>query len=671
MPLTRLASLLALAALAAVAPVRATDDPSAADEPRDSGVEETVDVAAEGPDLPETTAFTTPVETDGLAARGDDVGSLLRAVPGARVRSLGGLGRFATVSLRGSAADQVVVLLDGVPLNRGFGGAVDLSLVPVSALERITVYRGFPPASAGLSGLGGLVDIRTAAPDDGRSLEVSALAGSLGTRRLAFAGATALPRGMALRVGVESFEADGDFTYYDDGGTEHTLVDDDPDAVRHNNATDALALFAALQVERALGGSLAVTLRHADREQGIPGVGTLRSRSARLDERVNSAHARWARSAAVGAELEVGVDAFDRRARFHDPERHIGVGAHQQTTRISGGGASVVVRGEAGRHRLLGRVDARLERARVRQETLAVPDRGGARRFVAGVVLEDVVPVGGWLLTPAVRWEWRRDDFLERGGGLPAPAADVTDPELTARIGVARPLGGRWTLRGSAGRFHHPPSLVELFGHHGAIVGNPELRPEQGAKVEVGVARARGRTRRSGELVAFATRAEDLITFVANSQGTAIARNIGVAEIVGIEASASWAGPGGLTLTGSATLQDAEDASGGVADGRPLVGQPERMAYAGALWRRGRWDAGWELHYVGENAASPPDFHELRLPARVLHDVRFGWTHRSGVRVGVEVDNVFDREAVDVARFPLPGRLLFVSINWRTARTTR
>ena len=48
---------------------------------------------------------------------------------------------FATVSIRGSTAEQVVVYLDGVPLNRALGGGVNLADLPLAQIESIEIYR--------------------------------------------------------------------------------------------------------------------------------------------------------------------------------------------------------------------------------------------------------------------------------------------------------------------------------------------------------------------------------------------------------------------------------------------------------------------------------------------------------------------------------------------------
>ena len=92
----------------------------------------------------DSTAFATVIHADEFADRVTTVEELLRETVGVQVSSLGGA--FATVSIRGSTAEQVVVYLDGVPLNRALGGGVNLADLPLAQIESIEVYRSFTPA---------------------------------------------------------------------------------------------------------------------------------------------------------------------------------------------------------------------------------------------------------------------------------------------------------------------------------------------------------------------------------------------------------------------------------------------------------------------------------------------------------------------------------------------
>jgi iron complex outermembrane receptor protein len=691
---------MALAALAAAvgwmgaSPVGAAEDPPAVEDresaeedrgdPSGAGrsegepgrFEESVDVRSRAPWLEDLAAFATTLEADDAARRGLDVGDLLPRVPGARVSSYGGVGQFATVSLRGSSADQVTVRVDGVPQNRALGGAVDLSALPASQIETITVFRGFPPASAGLSGLGGLVDIRTRRPGGGQSAQVDVIAGSLGTRKLSasWSGGVGDDEG-SVRLGVEALESEGDFRFVSDNGTSADRSDDFW-AERINNDVQAVDLVASASGLRSLGAQMTVSARFRDADRGIPGVEALQSPTTRLDEQRASVHASWqwrgeGGPTGEGATTELLVDGFTQKDHLTD-DGPVGVGAgfQDQTTRLSGGGVAVTHRRALGGHRLLGRLELRGERARVRDEVLEPEDRGGARRWTAAAVIEDVFSLGGWTFAPAVRWERQDDAFVPAPHVPAAPRRDaVRASHWSGKLGVARSLGGGWSLRASAGRYVRIPSLVELFGDRGLVVGNPNLMPESGDKVELGVesAPASGRRGRSWQLslVAFGSWTDDLILFVPTGLGTVKAQNIAASRILGLEAQASWRVSPGLRVEASGTWQRPRDVSGGFAHDRQLVGVPERMGYLGVRWRPGRWRIDYDLTYVGENGSDRLDTQWLRLPARVMHDVSVGREIGDGVTVGIEVRNLLDQQARDVLRFPLPGRMVLARIGWR------
>ena len=110
------------------------------------GPVETIEVRGSADDAAvlDTTAFATVIRAEDFADRITSVPELLRDLVGVQVRGLGG--ELATVSIRGSSAEQVMVYLDGVPLNRALGGGVNLADLPLGQVESIEVYRGFTPA---------------------------------------------------------------------------------------------------------------------------------------------------------------------------------------------------------------------------------------------------------------------------------------------------------------------------------------------------------------------------------------------------------------------------------------------------------------------------------------------------------------------------------------------
>jgi outer membrane cobalamin receptor len=645
----------------------ADDAPRPAGSPEDDVqeepvLEEHVEVQAEAvPD--DVAAFATHLDTSEIAARGEDLAAVLRRVPGARVRQYGGLGQFATLSLRSSTAEQVAIHLDGIPQNRALGGAVDLSFLPATQLESLTVYRGFAPASTGSAALGGLVDIRTRTPGEKAEGEIYVLGGELDSRRATGSVAFRAGEHSSHRFSAEWLQSQGDYEYLD---TRETPFDPADDVIRQRDNNDVEHLYGLWHSNWEVGDNMITArARVQGRERGVAGVSSRPALSARLDEGLADASLAWSRILG-GALRSVDVvgDGFRQEITFNDPDAEVGP-RREQTTTLTGAGVGATLGWWMAPHKLVARLELRHEKAEVVDLALAVPDRGGASRDLVTGSFEDVILLGKWTLAPSVRGEWRHDSPEAAGDGtISGSGEDVRQARWSGKLGVAYAINKTCAVRGSAGTFFRNPNLVELFGDRGFIAGNPSLLPETGAAVEAGVACAVA-GRWSVESVLFGRRVEDLIQFMPVSLGVAKAMNLAEAEIAGLELAASFDLPAGFKLEGSATLQQAENVSEGPAHGKPLVFQPQRLGWVSGLWRRAPFTVRYEITYVGENSTDRLDTPVLRLPARVIHDFFFAWDAPGNWRLALDVRNVLDRRTLDVQRYPLPGRVIFLSAGWR------
>jgi outer membrane cobalamin receptor len=90
----------------------------------------------------------------------------LKNVSGIDMKSTGGFGQVSTLSLRGSSASQVLVLLDGRPLNYINTGIFNLSDFPTEQVERVEIVRGPLSSLYGANALGGVVNIISQMPKE-------------------------------------------------------------------------------------------------------------------------------------------------------------------------------------------------------------------------------------------------------------------------------------------------------------------------------------------------------------------------------------------------------------------------------------------------------------------------------------------------------------------------
>jgi vitamin B12 transporter len=127
-----------------------------------------------------TTSFTV-VDRQQIEQRGQDFTSdALRSVPGMDIIDFGSPGQTSFASIRGSAPDQVLVLLDGVEVNTPTVGQFDFANLLTDNVDRIEVLRG-GGTLYGSNAIGGVVNVMSRRGEGPFRLLASGEAGSAAT----------------------------------------------------------------------------------------------------------------------------------------------------------------------------------------------------------------------------------------------------------------------------------------------------------------------------------------------------------------------------------------------------------------------------------------------------------------------------------------------------------
>lgn len=626
---------------------------------------------------------------------GDALGTLLSRMPGTTVRSIGGLGQFAAVSLRGSAPQQVPIFLDGVPITGSLAGLVDLSAIPVDGLGRIDVYRGHVPIAFGAAAVGGAIDLVGAEPTGPGRAGLQAGAGSFGALAGRAGIVTPLPQGVGIGALVAYDGAQGDFPYFDDGGTP-AVGGDDVTRRRVNDDYDRLLAQVRVHARRGpwtmTGGQLVTSKRG-----GIPGRLGMPAESARLSNLHARTTARVQRHpfGDPRGRLEWVVGFGAQRQHFIDPAGEVGLGRDDERTLAFETYVSPRVRLALWRGAWLGLVaDQRSEWVEVREQAATVGTDGDARRtrfwFGAGAEVEQFLFERRWLIVPAVRVDAIESRFL----APPGTGEQNDEGRDEGEVGVSPRIGTRLrvldgiSLRATVGRSFRPPNLTELFGDRGYIVGNEGLRPERSLAVDGGVVADRrvGRSTVYAQAAGFGVWARDLIQWVAAGPVTRPV-NVAGARLRGMELSGSWI-PDRRTLVLQAnyTLLDTRnDGPDPAQRGRPLPGRPRHELFVrGSVGHRVRAHAipleprlAYTVDVVAGSHLDPSG--RIVLPARAIQGVGAELHVGARLHVSAEIRNVLDvRTAVvtlpvdgarptsmpisDFLGFPLPGRSVWVSL---------
>lgn len=89
------------------------------------------------------------------------VQDLLRGEVGISIANNGGLGKLSSMFIRGTDADQVLVLVNGVRVGSTTAGTTRIEFIPVDQIERIEIVRGPRSSLYGADAIGGVIQIFT------------------------------------------------------------------------------------------------------------------------------------------------------------------------------------------------------------------------------------------------------------------------------------------------------------------------------------------------------------------------------------------------------------------------------------------------------------------------------------------------------------------------------
>ena len=611
--------------------------------------------------------FVTILHPDEHAATAS-VADALATSAGVQTKSLGGFGAYQSVSVRGAAAGHTAVLVDGIPLARLAAVTTDLGRFAIDSFGEVELYRGAVPVELGGAGVGGAVNLvtRLGRGERGERVHATVGVGSFGARqaRVRYGDDHGRVRS-ATTLGYQG--ARGDYSYFSDNGTPLNPADDAMVA-RANNAFDQLDFASRAGNDAAVGG-----VRVAYKQQGLPGSISKPAHAAELATLDAIADGRFDARAGANHLRQLAYAMIERQV-LHDPEGELGLGAQDRGYLTLAGGASTTWARRIAAHRAIAGIELRGERFRD-------ADRDGMREALVGTRAVGALSVAGELalgdaiaVTPALRIDITRTAPTPLTEGPDAFAAQPPrwDTITSPRLGVRARIVDDVAIKGSAGWYVRMPTLIELFGNRGTILGSPELRPERGPSADIGVvwapARALGAVDRVlVESALFGTRPRDTIALITTAGYAVRAENIGATQSYGGELVASARFAKRVSISAAYTRLVSEQlAIDPNLWRKALPRTPRHFLYARtdvAQRAFGRLASAW-IDVAAQSASylDQPNFQ--RVPGRVLVGSGVRSEIAGGIAVTLAVANLTAVRADDVYGFPLPGRSFFLSLDW-------
>ncbi|HZP67987.1 MAG TPA: TonB-dependent receptor, partial [Rudaea sp.] len=548
-----------------------------------------------------------------------DLIEILRLQAGVDVVRTGGAGEQTSVFLRGTNSNHVLVLIDGVRAASSNTGAFAFENLPLDAIERIEIVRGPRASYWGSDAIGGVIQVFT------RKLDAPHLAASYGTYRdadgSAGIGAWSEAGGFSVQAGVRHV---GGFSATNAGicngpNDPYCIYNPDDNGFQNHNVvaqggyrlgaqTLSASLFRSEGTQSFDNGATDGISHTLDQAAGVNLEGPLA--------------AAWRQRLSLGTSREdIATPAFQSAYRS----------TREQLSWSNDVALSTM-------QHLVGGVDY------VHERGISIDYSGFGAPY--DVSRDDAAAFAGWHAGQGAldgEVSGRYDHYSDFGSAFSGSAAVGWKPREDLR------------LTASYGNAFRAPNLNELYspGYGGYYAGNANLDPERSRTFEVGLAWNVDAASRI-DLHAFSTRVHDLIDFSGGTTNQAI--NIDRAAIDGAELTYAWhSGP--WALENNLTVQNPRNED----SHQPLVRRPKRKldsVLERSVGERG--SIGAELVASGK----ADDVGAKVLGGYALLNLRASYALDATWRVGLRLENAFDRTYELAHGYNTPGRAGYVEVTW-------
>lgn len=607
----------------------------------------------------EELATTIPVATEVLdtkdihASNAKDVGEALRSVGASLIKSYGTVGSLESVSLRGSTDSQVLILVDGQKLNNAQQGSVDLSSIPLDAIERVEVVKGGNSAMYGSDAVGGVINIITKAPARKSSIDysVKGLFGTYGTKVY----------NASLGQGINGFDyflsynrtqSTGNYDYTDLTGKSVEMKNADTKAdnifFKGGYLFDDHSRFSAFY-------------KYRKSDNGSPGSIDYPNFSARTKTENN--HVSLSYEGLCFGPLAFNFNTYFMRQdyRYINPEAWGG----KEESIYKTTGTGLIMQGFIDLTNL-GLISYGYEFREDKLESdnlksgLSQPFIGNHTRNVNSIYLQDdwkydIDPSWKISVVPALRL----DKYPEESIGS----------QVSPKVGISFSHNDLWigSLRGNYGKVFRAPTYNDLYWPEDSWTkGNPDLKPEKGTTYDAGFIIQFPALESSWSLEAtyFGSNLDDLILW-ASDGGKWLPKNVAKASVNGIETKLAWKGIDNiLGLQTSYTYMEAKDKGDNpLTKDKFLIYRPKdkfdlilNLNYSFASFN-------FYYNYVGKrfhdesNKVEMGDYSLLSANVGVSPKL-FGVV----CDLKLEMNNITDKEIQATKGSPLPGREIRFSI---------
>ncbi|MCW5884927.1 MAG: TonB-dependent receptor [Candidatus Kapabacteria bacterium] len=569
-------------------------------------------------------------------------------MPGLFIKDYGGLGGMKTVSLRGTSANQTLIMINGIRLNSNQTGMTDLSNIPLSFIGSMEIVRSGVSAVYGGNAIGGVVNIL---PDNEKSDKASFLAsyGSFNENFLAINAVKNFNK-FNLNTSIEYKHSDGNYPIdMINFGNEIT--------VGRSNAMFT-NYSAAINANYNLNNTnISLYTLVFDSKRGVPGAvlqGQIESKTATLSERGVLVSASSQHQFSKNLSLNAGLSARYNDMNYQD-RNMLGLGGKPLDNDFISNeyNFSTTLKNEYKKSTSQIIVEAfhsSLKGDMLQPGISTNPFRNG---FATSFIFSDIIEI-------FENWEINHSEAIR------LDIFSDNSPAYSPFIGlIINPVNSDFFAKLNVSANFRMPNFNELYYLN---YGTADLKPEKSKNFNAGICYKSENF--NFEINAFANLTDDLIIAVPRSPAVWSAKNIGKALTQGIElVSEIEPEKYNFKINLNYTYQSAREITeGSINNGNLLVYVPQELINAN-IYYIFPLDFSFAVNFnytsfrysLQSNDISSvlPEYFTLNL--KISKSIVFS---NYNINLFTSADNITNERYSVVRNFPMPGRLFRIGASF-------
>jgi vitamin B12 transporter len=522
---------------------------------------------------------------------------LLATAPGVQISQTGGPGQSASVFLRGSNSDEVLILLDGMRINSATLGTASLENIPLAQVDHIEILRGPAANTYGSDAVGGVIQIFTKRGQGQPTVSVTAGFGSDNTQQ-GSASINGSTESVQYSASVSGSDTDGISAYEDP--TNSFNADDDG----YKNKS----LTASVQVELIAGHSLGFAGFYSEGKSNYD-TDSAYDNHQKSKQEVIQLISKNAFTDSWHSTLTLG-QSKDKANDYSQPSPWTGNGKSEYETTQDQLNWMNTVKLPIG--------TALLGYERLEQKVSSTTDYDEDKRtndaFVGSYSLD--LGANSFLLSA------RNDDNSQYGS------------HATGAAGYAYNFTDAWKATASYGTAFKTPTFNQLYWPG---FGNPDLKPEKSENCEASLRYETSKLDLA--MVVFQNNVRNLVEFTGPPSGFDPV-NTGKAKIEGVTLSGRYAVLENVSLRGNTTFQSAKNEE----TDQNLVRRSARYGTVGVDTTHDKLQFSVETQYASKRYNDGAN--DIPFDGYALVNTYLTYTINPSWKVQGRVNNILDKEYV-------------------------